>query len=78
MYERWIAFLQWFRDSETVFFARMQLLAGAIWLVLITTDLSPLFSNPKIMAGWLVFSGVVTETARRAREDREKIGDTEK
>lgn len=75
MYEQWVALLQWFRDSEVVFFGRMQLLVGAIWSVLITVDLSPLFSNPKIMAGWLIFSGVVTEMARRARESS---GDTGK
>jgi hypothetical protein len=58
----------WFKDSETIFFARLQLLAGAVWGTLTAMDLSPLL-EPKWLTVWLIFSGVVTELARRSRAD---------
>lgn len=61
-----IAFHASFHKSGTIVFARLQILFGAIWTVLTMTDLAPLISNPKILTGWLIFSGVVTEMSRRS------------
>ena len=61
----WDDIKAWFKRSETIFWARLQVTVGSLWTVLIATDLSPIFTNPKVMAGWLVFSGFVTEFARR-------------
>lgn len=65
----WDKIKAWFKRSETIFFARVQVAIGALWSVLIATDLSPLLTNPKIMSGWLIFSGFITEYARRRNAD---------
>lgn len=55
-----------FHNSGTLIFARLQVLVGAVWLVLTATDLSPFFAgNPKYLTAWLLFSGVITEMTRR-------------
>lgn len=54
----------WFEHSETILWARLQVLVGAVWIVLQATDLSPVLQG-KYMTYWLVFSGVVTELVRR-------------
>jgi hypothetical protein len=56
-----------FHQSGVIVFARLQLLLAAVWTVLTTVDLAPLIGNPKYVTAWLVFSGIVTETARRSR-----------
>lgn len=61
-----VSFHQSFHKSGTLVFARLQILFGAIWTVLTMTDLAPLIGNPKILTGWLLFSGVVTEMTRRS------------
>ncbi len=65
----WDDIKAWFKRSETIFWARLQVAVGALWSVLIVSDLSPLLTNPKIMASWLIFSGFVTEMARRRNAD---------
>ena len=57
----------WFRNSATIAVARVQTALGAAFSILSAVDLSPLGSVlPAKWAGvWLVFSGVVTEIARR-------------
>ena len=62
----WNSIKNFFKDSETIFWARLQMAVGAIWTVLVASDLSPLL-NPKWMTYWLIFSGVITEMARRSR-----------
>jgi len=62
----WSKIKTWFKDSETIFWARLQMLVGVVWTVLITVDLGPLLS-PKALAVWLIVSGVITELARRSR-----------
>jgi hypothetical protein len=62
-----LAFHRSFHSSVVIWFARFQVLAGAVWTVLIATDLSPVISNPKYVTAWLVFSGILTEMGRRAR-----------
>ncbi len=55
-----------FHNSGTIIFARVQVLIGAVWVVLVATDLTPfLGSNPKYLTAWLLFSGVITEMTRR-------------
>ncbi len=62
----WDKLKAWFSRSETILFARLQVLAGAVWAVLTAVDLSPVL-EPKWLTVWLIASGVVTELARRAR-----------
>lgn len=56
------------RDSETLLFARMQMVGGTAWTVLTQVDLAPLLS-PQALTIWLILSGFITEIARRARAD---------
>ena len=49
----------------TIFLNRVYVLLGAIWGVLIVTDLSPFFTDPKYAAAWLIFTGIVGEFVRR-------------
>ena len=60
----WEKLKTWCKDSVTIAWARLQVLFGAIWIALQSTDLAPLL-NPKWLTVWLVFSGVVTELTRR-------------
>lgn len=62
----WANIKAWFKDSETIFWARLQMAVGAIWTVLVATDLSPVL-DPKYLTYWIIASGVITEMARRAR-----------
>lgn len=54
----------WFKNSETIFWARAQLAVGAVWTALSATDLAPLL-NAKWLTYWLIFSGALTEYLRR-------------
>jgi hypothetical protein len=54
----------WFVHSETILWGRLQIAFGALWAVLLQTDLSTLLS-PKLLTIWLIFSGAITEIARR-------------
>ena len=60
----WNKVCAWFYNSETILWARIQLFVGAIWAVLLSTDLSPLIQG-KWLTYWLIFSGLVTELLRR-------------
>lgn len=53
-----------FKYSETILWARIQLVVGAVWTVLLAADLSPVLQG-KYLTYWLVVSGVVTEIVRR-------------
>ncbi|KRQ99294.1 hypothetical protein [Bradyrhizobium valentinum] len=55
----------WFVNSGTIVWARVQIIVGIIWSVLVVTDLSPLLA-PKWLTLWLIFSGIVTEAVRRS------------
>jgi hypothetical protein len=68
------AFRATFHQSAVIWFARVQILLGAIWAVLVATDLSSVIGNPKYITGWLIFSGVVTEMTRRARTVQDDDG----
>jgi hypothetical protein len=62
----WARIRQWFHDSETIFWARLQMFVGVVWTTLVSVDLAPLLPA-KYLTVWLVISGVVTELARRSR-----------
>jgi hypothetical protein len=65
----WQRIRKFFKDSETIFWARLQMLIAAIITVLATID--PSIFSSYVPAGYLpiyIFvSGVITEMARRAR-----------
>jgi ABC-type thiamin/hydroxymethylpyrimidine transport system permease subunit len=72
----WAAFVKSFHNSETIFWSRLQVVVGVLLPIVFTvvqvvtsTDLSPLFSNPKILVGWLIINGLLQEFLRRHRED---------
>lgn len=67
----WTWFRVWVHDSETVVWARLQVLIGALWEVASTTDISPIF----VTFGWekwvplgMMGMGIITELVRRSRE----------
>lgn len=66
----WPKIGSFFRDSETLFWARLQMAAGLLWGVLVTTNLAP-FLDVAGLGRWgpfiLALQGVVTEIARRSR-----------
>jgi hypothetical protein len=69
-----LAFHRSFHSSGVIWFARIQVLVGAVWAVLTAVDLAPLIGNPKYVTAWLVFSGVVTEMSRRSRSEADDEG----
>ena len=60
----WNGIKNWFWRSETILFARLQLLGAAVWSVLSVTDLSPVL-DPRWLTYWLIFSGALTEYLRK-------------
>ena len=62
----WEFLRDWCHDSETIVWARVQLVLGATWAILTSTDLSPILP-PAYLPYWLIASGIVTEVLRRAR-----------
>lgn len=65
----WQRFHGSFHDSETLFFARLQVVAGSIWCGLSSADMSPFITDHKQLAYWMIGSGIVNEYLRRRRED---------
>lgn len=69
----WKAVLQWCSDSEVIVFGRMQVLGGILLAVVPTLNPMPWIDSTLtttqrlFLAGWAVFSGVLTEIARRYR-----------
>ncbi len=63
----WRKFWDSFHNSEVIWWSRIQVAVGAVWLGLSQTDLSPIIHDPKILTYWLIFNGVVTELFRRNR-----------
>lgn len=60
----WDKIKAFFKRSETIFFARLQVAIGIIWAVLSATDLSPVLHG-RALTYWLIASGLVTEYLRR-------------
>ena len=63
------AFRKWIKDSETIAWARLQVLLGLVFGVLAALDPYLVSSIlPENWAPyWLLFSGILTELARRNR-----------
>ncbi|PBC03286.1 hypothetical protein [Mesorhizobium sp. WSM3860] len=65
----WAKIKAWFKHSETIAWARLQMMVGAILSVLATVD--PSLFNQYIPDRWLplyvVGSGILTEYLRRRR-----------
>jgi len=62
----------WFRRSETIVWARLQLLVGCVWTALSMTDMAPIL-DPKYLTYWLIFSGAVTEYLRRRGTETQSV-----
>lgn len=69
----WESIKSWFRHSETIFWARFQILIGALGTVLAVTDFSPLLATGMptkqqvILFLVVLAQGVLTEYLRRRR-----------
>lgn len=67
----WAKVREFFKDSETIFLARLQVLAGIIITVLATFDpsvLAPLIGE-RWFGPFLLVWGIIAEAARRYRAD---------
>lgn len=58
---------KWFKDSETILWARIQMIGGAVLAVLAMSDLTGVIPA-KWLPYWVIISGVITELGRRARD----------
>ena len=65
----WEAIKAFFKDSETIFWARLQTLLGIIGSVIDQLDVTLLSGVPSWFAWFLVANGVVTEILRRRRDE---------
>jgi hypothetical protein len=59
-------FHQTFHYSAVIWIARVQVVLGCVWQVLVSVDLAPILVNPKYVTAWLLFSGIITELGRRS------------
>jgi hypothetical protein len=62
----------WFWRSETIAWARLQVLFGVVWGVISIADLSPLLTG-KWLTIWLIFNGIVTELLRRRNTTQQSV-----
>lgn len=58
------SFWNWFYNSGTILWARLNVLLGCIILVITTTDMSP-WLPAKYMPAWIIINSVITEYLRR-------------
>lgn len=71
----WDRVVKFFKDSEVIFFARLQMLLAVAFTVLAGLNLSPLVKeggptrNDWILYGILFAQGFITEWARRRRAE---------
>lgn len=69
----WAKIVNFFKNSEVIFLARLQVFLGILLVVLASLDWSPLASSTMpskqqiILYSILVVQGIVTEYARRRR-----------
>lgn len=63
-----------FHNSETILWARINMVVGAAFAAAQATDLSPIFNNPKVLSAWLIFSNFMTEMARRRNAEFDDHG----
>ena len=62
--------VRFFSDSETIFWARLQMFLGALWALIQQTDWVPLLHAAGLgqyVPFAIVFMGLITEVARRRR-----------
>lgn len=57
-------FWNWFYNSGTILWARLNVLLGCIVLVITTTDMSP-WLPAKYMPAWIVINSIISEYLRR-------------
>lgn len=67
----WKRTRRFFKDSETIFWARLQMLVAAIVAVLATIDpnLFSAYVPTEYLPIYIFVSGVITELARRRRDN---------
>lgn len=69
----WSRIKTFFKHSETIFWARLQMVIGAVAAIIVYFD--PGLLAPVLPAGWLpwvvVANGIATEYLRRRRADLE-------
>ena len=70
----WTKIKTWFKDSETIFFARLQMVVGAVVAGLMALANDPSVSDaiksimkPEYVPYYVIAFGVVTEILRRRR-----------
>lgn len=67
----WEWMVKWFKDSETIFWARVQMIIGI--LAAIVTYVEPYVLEPLLPPEWfpwfVLLNGVLTEYLRRRRDD---------
>jgi len=66
------AFWNWFYNSSSILWSRLQVLAGCIFLVITMTDMSPWISV-KYLPLWVVISNVIAEYLRRSNTQMNTI-----
>jgi hypothetical protein len=66
-----ISFHQSFRSSSVILIARINVLIGSAFTVLLTMspdslgNLSPVFKDPRVATAWIIANGIITEYGRR-------------
>lgn len=66
-----INFHQSFRSSSVILIARVNVLLGSAFTVLLTMspdslgNLHPIFKDPRVATAWIIANGVITEYGRR-------------
>ena len=67
----WARIKKFFKDSETIFYARLQYFLGIVAMIVTYVDpsvLEPIFPNGYFPV-FLTFSGIMTEYLRRRRDE---------
>lgn len=72
--QEWAYLYGTFHDSESILWARFNVLLGSCWAALQGADLSPVFNNPKVLTYWIIFSNFVNEWTRRRRAEYDENG----
>lgn len=60
-----------FHDSEIIWWARIQVFFGSLYLVLQTVNLAPLIGDPKYVTYYMIANGLLSEWLRRRRTDED-------
>lgn len=58
-----------FHGSEVILWSRVNIALGAAFAAAQQADLSPVFSNPKYLTFWIIFSNFINEMGRRRRAE---------